>query len=470
MRVRAVFGLIFAITFAARLCHLRILWIEECYPAAGAIQALWGKLPYRDFWFDKPPLPIGLYVLWGGADGLPLRLAGALFVTLTAWLLFRFAREKWGEDEGLICAALTAFFLTFGIPSAVMAMAPDLLLVAPHAAAVYMAWRRQPFWSGVLAGVAMLTHTKGVYVLAACLLWQYKSVAVVAAGFLLPNSVALFWLLLSGSLGAYWQQVWEWGMLYARDTFVGDPVGEGLRRTANWAGFHALLLAAGGWYWWREKDGDSRRLLLWALISVAGVAAGWRFFPRYYFQLLPVFLLAAARGLTLLGRRRALAVSVLLLIPFFRFAPRYVDLAGDLITGDQHEWRDLAMYEGSRKTATRFINAGTHQDTLLVWGYRPDIFVLTRMRAGTPFLDSQPLTGVIADRHLFETVPTAPKMAAENRQRLTQSKPSFIVDGLGVYNPALAIEAYPGLQPWLEEYFELWRDESAVVYQRRAEH
>ena len=46
--------------------------------------------------------------------------------------------------------------------------------------------------------------------------------------------------------------------------------------------------------------------LVWLAISLAGVAAGMRFFPRYYFQFLPVVVLLAARGFAdLEGRRRA---------------------------------------------------------------------------------------------------------------------------------------------------------------------
>ena len=85
MRTRAVFALIFLFVLAARLSHLRILWIEECYPAAGALQVLFGKVPYRDFWFDKPPLSMAPYLLWGAETGWPLRVAGALFVTLVSW-------------------------------------------------------------------------------------------------------------------------------------------------------------------------------------------------------------------------------------------------------------------------------------------------------------------------------------------------------------------------------------------------
>jgi dolichyl-phosphate-mannose-protein mannosyltransferase len=464
VRPRTVFGLIFVFTFAARLCHIRILWIEECYPAAGALQILHGKVPYRDFWFDKPPLSMGFYLLWGAAAGWPLRLAGALFVTLAAWLVYRFAREKWSETEGLIAASLIAFFLTFSIPSGAMALAPDLLMVAPHIAAVYLAWRGRPFWSGICAGIAMLIHTKAVYVVAVCLLWQSRAVPTLAAGFLIPNAVVFAWMGVTGALIPYWQQVWQWGMIYARDTFFTSPVAEGLKRTLNWAGFHAVLILAGAWYWRRERDKDARLFAVWALISVAGIVAGWRFFPRYYFQLLPVFALVAARGLTLLGRRRALALSALLLIPLLRFGPRYVDLAGDLLSGQPHTWSDLAMYNGSIDAAETVLDLATPSSTLLVWGYRPDIYTLTRLPAGTRFLDSQPLTGVIADRHLFDATPSTPDLARANRAALAQTRPDFIVDGLGPYSPALAIDNFTDLETWLTGYSEISRTDSAIVY------
>ena len=42
-----------------------------------------------------------------------------------------------------------------------MPVASDLLMLAPHLAAVWMAYRRRPFWSGVLAGVAFWISPKG---------------------------------------------------------------------------------------------------------------------------------------------------------------------------------------------------------------------------------------------------------------------------------------------------------------------
>src|SRR5258708_19332819 len=107
--------------------------------------------------------------------GIPLRIAGTIFIFLCCLMIWRFARDLWGPREGLTAALLLGFFLTFGIPSAVMALAPDLLMIAPHLAAVYLAWRKRPLLSGLMAGIALLVNSKGVFVLAASLLWTARS-------------------------------------------------------------------------------------------------------------------------------------------------------------------------------------------------------------------------------------------------------------------------------------------------------
>jgi hypothetical protein len=199
---------------------------------------------------------------------------------------------------------------------------------------------------------------------------------------------------------------------------------------------------------------------VWLLLSLIAVAAGWRFFPRYYFQLLPVMALMAARGYVLLGRRQAVLLA-LLLLPLVRFGPRYVTLANDLLHDRQTEWSDLAMNQDSRAAADRI---DREQATLLVWGYRPDIFAYTRMAAGSRFLDSQPLTGVLADRHLTSAEAAAPELAAQNRRELIQTRPTWIVDGLGPLNPALAMTIYPDLRDWLAGYREVGRTRYSIIY------
>src|SRR5581483_4328835 len=103
-----------------RLCHVHLLWADEDYHLAAAIHILHGKMPYRDFWYDKPPLNAVYYLLIGGYAGWPLRLLDAGYISAACYLAYRIARHWWGEAEGLTAALLLAFFTTFYLPSAVI--------------------------------------------------------------------------------------------------------------------------------------------------------------------------------------------------------------------------------------------------------------------------------------------------------------------------------------------------------------
>lgn len=464
---RLVFAALLAALLASRMCHVGVLWTEENLPLAAALQTLEGKTLYREVWFDKPPLTPLVYLLWGGATGWPLRLAGALYAFLACALLYRFASRIWSEREGLLAASLAGFFLTFWIPSAVLPLASDLLLLAPHIAAVYLAWRGRAFWSGALAGAAFLFNPKGAIVLAACALWQYRAAPRLLAGFAAPNAAALAWLWMSGALGDYYLEVWRLGALYAQNTFVGRPWLEGLTRTANWAGFHLALAAGAVWMWLRSRDPERARLAVWALLALAGVAAGWRFFPRYYFLLLPAMTLAGARGVALMGRRRGALVLLALAIPLARFGPRYVLLARDTLAGAPIAWSDVAMDQDSRAAARLVRERAGWDDTLFVWGYRPELYAYTGLPAASRFLESQPLTGVLADRHLVAATVLDPEWARRNRAELARSRPAFLVDGLSRYNPRLAMGAYPELAGWLAAYEPVAETRYSVVYRRR---
>lgn len=470
MRARAVFSLLLLLLLAARLCHIEILWAEENLPIAAARQLAAGATLYRDVWFDKPPLLAWFYSMWGARIGWPLRVAGALYALLACWLIYRFARDLWGEREAAYAALLLGFFLTFGIAAAVIPLAADLLMVAPQIAAVWLASRGRAFWSGVMCGVALLLNVKAVFVVVACSLWLYRSLPALALGCALPNAAALGWLVAHGALADYWLQTWKWGYLYSGNPFSEHPVRDGIVRTLNWVGFHSCLVAGAAWYWigpGRDRKGaDSTRLAAWALLSLVAVAAGWRFFPRYYFQLLPVLTLAAARGMSLLGKRRWI-VLILLLVPLVRFGPRYVLLACDLVERRPHEWRDVAMDQDSR-TASEILRRMAHPlDTLFVWGFRPEIFTYTELAAATRYLESQPLTGVLADRHLTKSRPTAAAWAARNRADLFVASPTWVVDGLGPLNPSLAIATYPDLGQWLRNYEVVARTHLTIIYHWR---
>lgn len=457
MRAAIVFTLIAAGVVVARLFHASALWADDYLPLAAAMQVAHGKALYKEVWFDKPPLVAWIYLLWGARAGIWLRLAGSAYVIAVAGAAWQFARAKWSQREGLLAATLAAFFLTFGVASAVIPLASDMLLILPHIAAIYFAWRGRPFLSGLAAGVGLLCSSKAIFVLAACLLWQWRAAPALLAGFVLPNALALGWLWLHGSAGEYYRQVWQWGSIYAANTFVENPVLEGLKRTANWLGFQSALTVGAIVALSRDRKW---RLAAWIALSLAGVVLGLRFFPRYYFLLLPPMTIAAARGWTLLFAKRGfLALFIVLLaIPIFRFGPPYLTLA---------QSRDLTIDRDSRASAAKLRELASPGDTLFVWGFRPDIFIDSGLPAGTRFLESQPISGVLADRHLFSNAPVAPEFTAPNRAELEASRPTWVVDGLGPYNASLALDKQPYLAAWLAQYVQVARTGFSILYRLR---
>lgn len=418
---------VFAAVLIFRLLHSNVLWVEEAYPTAAAINILAGRQLYSDFWFDKPPLFAYLYTLWLGQTGAILRIAGAAYVTLCAWLMARVA-GTW------IAGALLAFFLTFDTASAVMVLGPDMLTLAPVLGAVLL--RERPLVAGALLGVGFHFNVKALLFLV-----------------LIPSPWALFGFAAIAApafaVRGYIEQVWLWGAQYAGSTFLEHPWRDGGLKTLGWLGFHATLIVAairGTW---------DRRVILWLVAASLCVAAGERFFPRYYFHLLPPLCLLAAQGLPPLGRWQWAAVAMLV-IPLIRYAPGYlrVERSGD-----------LAMFRDATHAARVIDENKQPGDTIFVWGYRPEIDALTRLAGGTPFLESQPLTGVFADRHLTVSQPSADGIA--NRARLAQSKPTFVVDGLGRYNKALAITQYPDLKNWFAQYEIMAITNGCMIYRIR---
>ncbi len=449
-----------AMIVAAHLCHSSVLWADDNLPLAAAMEVARGKTLYRDVWFDKPPLVAWVALAWGARAGVALRLAGAVYVLAVAWVSMCFARAKWGDREGMLAAVFAAWFLTFGLPSAVMPLASDLLLVLPHVAAIYLAWRGRAFWSGAAAGIGLLASSKAIFVLAACMLWCWRSAPLVLLGFAAPSAIALGWMWLHGSAGEYYRQAWQWGSIYASHTFVDHPVSEGIKRTADWAGFQIALVIGAAVAVARDRKW---RLTVWTALCLAGVILGLRFFPRYYFLLLVPMIIAAARGWSIMLTRRAaaIALAIALAIPMVRFGPRYLTLARG------ETWRDLSIDSDSRAAGAKVRALAKSGDTLFVWGFRPDIFIYSGLPAGTRFLESQAISGLLADRHLFSNTPVAPDFVEPNRRELIASQPTWVVDGLGAYNPAAAIANQPYLSAWFRQYQEVGRTDFSILYHLR---
>ncbi len=297
LRWRRIALLLIVLLACLRFAHAHLLWADEDYHVAAALSILHGKVPYRDFWYDKPPLSALYYLLIGGQWGWLLRALDAAYVLAACGVCYRLAKLWWGGTEALVAAFLLSFFLAFYLPSAVIPFAADAVMLLPHILALYCAATGRYFWAGAWAGIGFLANIKGAFVLAAVTLWAFPQIGLPLLGFVLPVGVGAGLLYLLGAWPAYIEQVWRWGILYAAGSPVLHPWTNGLLRTANWAGFHlALVIASALAFRWLGR-GLRWKLGIWIVLSYLGVALGGRFAPHYFLQLLPPVVLLASFGM-----------------------------------------------------------------------------------------------------------------------------------------------------------------------------
>ena len=448
-------GLVVALA-CLRLGFVGVLWSDEDYHMAAAIDILHGMMPYRDFWYDKPPLSAIYYLFMGAVPGVALRLWDAAYILLCCFLAYKLAKSWWGEAEGRVAALLVAFFTTFYLPAAVIPFAPDALLIAPHLAAIYFARQQRAWAAGLICGLGFWINVKALFVLAACALWAWPSVLAFAAAVGVGAAV----LAGTGGLSGYWQQVWVWGFGYAKGAPVAHPIALSFGRIFNWLGFHAALVLS-----WVYGLRDERvRFTAWLAISFAAVCFGNHFAPRYFLQMLPPLVVVGARGIVLaLAERRRVASAalfLLLIVPVVRFGPRYVQMARGVA------WGDIALDVDSQQVASQINAIKRPGDTLLVWGYRPDVYVYTRLSPEGRFWDSQPLTGVAADRHLTAQEPVDNAATANHLAEVLHSRPTFVVDGLGLLNAKMKPTNFVDMRSLLNHYREVGRTRLSVIYRR----
>ncbi len=521
MRRSTFILLLLAICLVTRVFYFGFVWADEGLWFTVAQEMLRGKALYRQIWFDKPPALALIFEALFGVGGHPLlvvRWFTVLYAFAVCLLLWRLGRFLWPHPshnsdssqplpEGRLAALFYAFYNATYLHSQVQPLAGDHLMVIPYLASGWCYLLGRCFWGGVLAALAFQINPKAaVLVLLLVYIealrpspsssggWQ-RRFGLFAAGLVLGTLPWLLYLAADGKWNAYVQDFWGWGFRYVGVYTPAEWLTRGLRRTVNYAGFHALLVMgvvlllryapsrasrlpddSGLGPRTSDLSFHSHVLLAWLAVSYLGVAGGGRFYPRYFYMVLPLLCLLAARGFRLAveawekARSRTwqaatiAVVVVSLLVSLIRFHSRTAVLAWDAITGRRSpyiaNWDDTALDRDSRAIAATLPRGAS----LFVWGYRPEIYFYCGCRPASPFLSSQPLTGVPADIQLKESVSAAPLEAAQNRAQLaTQiylNRPEFIVDGLGPYNPQLAMEQYPEL---LELLVRLYRRDPIEV-------
>jgi hypothetical protein len=316
---------LFALTCLLRLPGLlsHPFCIDESYYAAGAVELNSGGAFYRDVVDHKSP---GIYFIYaliyrvaGAYNQTAVHLVLILVAALTAYCVGLCAQEFFGARAGRFAGPLYAAVSVIGPANDFQAANTELFMNLPVVAALWLGarlWVRQRAprievaAMGLLLGAAILVRPQAALAFApvGIALWRrragwlgFVTVAMAAAlpALLLAVSVyrtdAIADLRTSLAYASYYTNCLPFEVKLANGSlktlfFVAINVGLVIPVV--------MLLAQG-----RKSDpvwrqGAGCLLTSWLLASFVAVAAGGRFYPHYFIQVLPPLVVMAARQLT----------------------------------------------------------------------------------------------------------------------------------------------------------------------------
>jgi hypothetical protein len=395
---------------------------EAIYHAMARTLAAGGVM-YRDAVDHKPPGLAYTYALLSrlapGSGALAMALVhllGLVAAVGTCLALFAIARRVLRPGLWAVPPLLYAIFSTCMQPTDGLAVNGELLMNWPLALCVLcalVATKERPLpralafdaLAGALGAIATLyKYQAAVVLLALPALWiadprwpsLLRRALATALGVLLPVATVALYFRSQGALS----EAYLWGIAFNR-SYIGEGPGLAwaLQRLAAQlagvvlpaaalylAGLAALLRLA------RKKPEDDvvaarAFLVVWTMLSLAAVAAGWRFFGHYFLQAeVPLSLLAAGGVERMFAARPRFAAASLAapaLLFFLLSGAR--ELTQPIFSGRDPDYRSIGSAIAARTLAS---------DTIWVWGNVPQLYYGASRRPGVRFSFCNYLTGL----------------------------------------------------------------------------
>ena len=217
---------------------------------------------------------------------------------------------------------------------------------------------------------------------------------------------------------------------------------------------------------WAGKIPERRALLGLLGASAFGAAAGARFYPHYYIQLIPPLALLAAAHYAPLWSGQTRPVRW-----WQRPAITYVWLSLTVIAFSIAHWHGLVSNRGLSETGQYLLEHSDPNDRIFVWGQAPKIYLDAHRRPASRFVVTFPLTGYVfggltgVDTH-DRIVPGA---WTKLEQDFNKHPPAYIVDvQVPEKNAQYPIRNFPFLARLLaESYRPVARTGEGVIYGMR---
>ena len=403
-----------------------------------------GLVPYKDVFDHKPP---GVYLLYSlvfllsKPTALNVKVFASIYTLGTVLAVFLVTRKIAGETAGLLSALLFAVFSSGpniqggGGNAEVFMVLPYTLAALSFINAVETGEGKNyflaGFWTGLASTIKQVAATNllwfGTFLLIR--LWrerkQHNLARVLTDGLLLTTGILVPWLpfvlyfYLHDALGNFyfWQVTFNF-------SYIGKGYGElpnaviflrSIKEVLSENGVLWLLTLWGVWWWWRSwrkprvsgSESETQawqraawfQLSVWPLFSFLGVAAGGRFFPHYYIQMIPSLAVLGGvglkslcdeirvKGIGITKRPMALVLAAVLtwalVLSVKTDAPYYLNYNGAQIS--------LHQYRSPIFSVSRFIGHYIRQrtqpnDLVYVWAVNPEINFYALRKTPSPFL------------------------------------------------------------------------------------
>ena len=493
-QIRFALGIVL-LTVAIRLpslLHPRPIDSEAMYSVV-ANEIVDGGRPYADAVERKPPLLFWTYAavfkIVGKFNWKALHVVALMWTLCAMAGLYVIGCELFDRNTGLIAAFFYSVFQPWWTWKN-LSFDGEMVMNLPIIWAWAIALRRSSsrlrlelFLAGALLGVAFL-------------LKQPAAIAAVPLGIylLLPgyrasrsltrtNSIIQAAILTAGFfavLGLVAIVLWKQGILH--DAFYWTIADhdvphvfwqKGIGHTLMFLGaclplvIGAIMACRDKEEIWAGKTAERTALLGLLAASAIGAAAGARFYPHYYVQLIPPLALLAAPYYARLWSQMIRPPSW-----FLRPGVTCAWLALTVIIFSFAHWTGLAPRRVPSEAGRYLFSHSSHDDRIFVWGQSPEIYLDAHRRPACRYITTFPLTGYVFGGPIpgFDTRSRImPGAWTILEQDFARHPPTYIVDvrpdPKSAQNP---VKNFPILAKLLAERYQPVADTAeGVIYRMR---
>ncbi|MEP6810936.1 MAG: glycosyltransferase family 39 protein, partial [Chthoniobacterales bacterium] len=450
-----------------------------------------GGRPYVEAVERKPPLLFWTYaaiVEVGGKYNWPALHCVALLWTLgTMAGLYLIGRNLFDRETGLVAALLYSVFQPWA-EFRNLAFNGELMMNLP----IVWAWaialrpstsrlRPELLLAGALLGAGFLLKQPAAIAavpLGVYLLWPRRGLS----GFRSTVAAGLLTLGFFGTLGLVVLVLQAQGIL--REAFFWTITGHGIPHIFWTKGVLHTLAFIGACLplligatvgclrkyrgLWNGQIAERNALIGFLTASAIGAAAGARFYPHYYIQLIPPLALLAAVPYAALWSGRTRPASWLL-----RPRVTFVWLALTVIGFSISHWLGLAPLRRTSETGKYLAEHSAPNDRIFIWGQAPRLYLEAQRRAAGRFVVSFPLTGYVFGWSAASIVNIdtrqwiVPGAWAALEKDFAQHPPAYFVDvQVPAKNAHYPVRDFPFLARLLaEHYHPAARTAEGMIYQ-----